>query len=77
MTKNSINHARTKHIEIDLHFIPEKVSQVLLMAKHVPSTRKIASALTKPLSRSLINTFCYKLGIHCMNKLGLKGANKQ
>lgn len=50
MTKIPINHARTKHIEIDLHFLRENVSQGLLITKHVPSTRQIENVLTKSLS---------------------------
>ena len=43
-------HSRAKHIEIDLHFIREKVLRNKLVIKYVPSLDQIADILTKHLS---------------------------
>ncbi|XP_062224997.1 uncharacterized mitochondrial protein AtMg00810-like [Phragmites australis] len=38
MSSNPVQHRRTKHIEIDIHFVHEKVSLVHVRALHVPSS---------------------------------------
>ena len=42
-------HARTKHIEVDVHFIREKVEAKQLEVKFVPTEEQAADVLTKPL----------------------------
>ena len=51
LTKNLLFHARTKHIEMDYHFVREKVSQGSLDIRHVPSHQQMADVFTKPLSK--------------------------
>ncbi|KAL5747198.1 hypothetical protein ACOSQ2_024495 [Xanthoceras sorbifolium] len=50
MTKNPMLHARTKHIELDLYFVRDKVLQRDLIVNHVPSFDQTADIFTKPLS---------------------------
>jgi hypothetical protein len=38
MTANPVHHRRTKHIEIDIHFVREKVALGQVRVLHVPST---------------------------------------
>ncbi|RVW21947.1 Retrovirus-related Pol polyprotein from transposon RE2 [Vitis vinifera] len=45
-------HSRSKHIELDLHFIREKVLRQELQICYVPSTDQLADILTKHLSIS-------------------------
>lgn len=50
LAANSILHARTKHIEIDLYFVHEQVLKGKLQVHHVPSAYQRAYILTKALS---------------------------
>jgi len=39
MSRNPVHHRRTKHIELDIHFVREKVAIGELRVTHVPSAR--------------------------------------
>jgi histone deacetylase 1/2 len=50
LAHNPVLHSRTKHIELDIHFVREKVLAKQLHVLHVPATDQLADPLTKPLS---------------------------
>lgn len=50
LARNSILHAHTKHVQIDLHFERDQVQARLLKLVHVPS-----QDLTKPLSQAQLS----------------------
>ena len=52
LAANPVLHARTKHVEMDLYFVREKVARKLLQVKHVPTLDQIEDILTKPISSS-------------------------
>lgn len=64
LATNHILHSRSKHIELDLHFIRDKIATKDLEVRYVPSTDQLADYLTKPLSHSSFTLFRNKLGVH-------------
>jgi hypothetical protein len=51
-TSNPVHHRRTKHIELVIHFIPERVALGELHVRHVPSAQQFTDVMTKGLSSS-------------------------
>lgn len=47
---NPIYHYLTKHVEMDLHFVKDRVLQNKLVVLHVPSHEQPIDIFTKPLS---------------------------
>lgn len=57
MSKNPLHHKRTKHIELDIHFVREKVALGELRVLQIPSTSQFADVFTKGLPTSMFNEF--------------------
>ncbi|WVZ80055.1 hypothetical protein U9M48_027566 [Paspalum notatum var. saurae] len=57
MSHNPVHHRRTKHIELDIYFVREKVALVQFCVHHVPSGRQLADIFTKGLPSPLFLNF--------------------
>ncbi|GKC79531.1 hypothetical protein Tco_1130305 [Tanacetum coccineum] len=55
LSKNPVQHSRTKHIEIRHHFLRKNVQKGNISIEKVSSEDNIADILTKPLKRELFN----------------------
>ncbi|KAK9157462.1 hypothetical protein Scep_004036 [Stephania cephalantha] len=63
LARNPVFHSRTKHIEIDIHFVRDKVLQGDLSVQYVPTHDQIADCFTKALSTSRFHELRIKLGV--------------
>ena len=63
MSSNPVQHQRTKHIEIDLHFVRERVALGAVRVLHVPTTSQFADIFTKGLSSSVFTEFRSSLNV--------------
>ncbi|CAH9126696.1 unnamed protein product [Cuscuta epithymum] len=55
LTANPVQHARSKHIQIDYHFVRERVAHGDLLVKYVPTHLQLADIFTKALSSQQFN----------------------
>lgn len=63
MSSNPVQHQRTKHIELDLHVVREKVALGQVKVLYVPSAFQTADIFIKGLSSSLFSSFKNSLTI--------------
>ena len=63
MAHNPILHSRTKHMELDLFFVREKVLTKQPNVVHVPAVDQLTNILTKALSSSSFLMFRSKLKV--------------
>jgi hypothetical protein len=61
---NPVFHERTKHIDIDCHFIREKIQLGLIKTLHVSSQNQLADIFTKALGNSLFHKLLSKMSVH-------------
>ncbi|XP_042962422.1 uncharacterized mitochondrial protein AtMg00810-like [Carya illinoinensis] len=73
LSSNPVSHKRSKHIDLDYHFLRELVVAGTIRTQHVPSSLQIADIFTKSVSRPLFLLFRSKLCV-CFNpSLSLRG----
>ncbi|GAU11134.1 hypothetical protein TSUD_197580 [Trifolium subterraneum] len=63
LAHNPVLHSRTKHIELDIHFVREKVLSKQLQVLHVPASEQLVDPLTKSLSPSSYTSIQAKLKV--------------
>jgi len=57
MSSNLIHHKRTKHIELDIHFVRERVQLDDLRVLHVPTGEQFTDIMTKGLPTATFEAF--------------------
>ncbi|GJS55442.1 hypothetical protein Tco_0628804 [Tanacetum coccineum] len=67
LSKNPVQHSRTKHIEIRHHFLRDNVQKGNIFIEKVSSEDNIADILTKPLKREPFNYL--RLGLGMMEQI--------
>ncbi|KAB2600999.1 hypothetical protein D8674_002004 [Pyrus ussuriensis x Pyrus communis] len=61
LATNPILHSKAKHIEIDCHFVRERVQQGIILLQFVASSEQFADILTKGLCFPLFSSHCNNL----------------
>ncbi|GKA66783.1 ribonuclease H-like domain-containing protein [Tanacetum coccineum] len=64
MSVNSVQHQRTKHIEIDIHFVRDMVTAGQVRVLHVPSRFQYNDIFTKRLPSALFEEFRSSLSLY-------------
>ena len=67
ISKNPIQHSRTKHIDIRHHFIRDLVEDKVITLKHVATELQLADIFTKALDATQFENLWGKLGI-CLSE---------
>ena len=75
MSANPVHHKRTKHIELDIHFVRERVQAGELRVLHVPTGEQYADIMTKGLTTKTFEAFRDSLCVIPM-KLQTAGGDK-
>lgn len=69
MTINPVFHAHSKHIELDYHYVCERVVLGHLVTHQIPTNDQIADLFTKPVSKANLMHYRTKLCLQSQPRL--------
>jgi hypothetical protein len=76
LSENPVHHRRTKHVELDIHFVRERVALGQFRVLQIPTQHQIADVMTKGLPTPLFEDFrdslCIRQG-HAPTEGGVSG----
>ncbi|KAE8712647.1 hypothetical protein F3Y22_tig00110239pilonHSYRG00255 [Hibiscus syriacus] len=70
MKTNPVYHAKSKHVELDDHFVPEKVTLKQVVVNYVSGSHQVADGFIKPLAAAQFEVF--KARVNVQSFLGEK-----
>lgn len=76
LTANPAFHSKTKHFELDHHYVRERVAIGALVVKHIPGYLQLADIFTKSLPEAPFTALRRKLGVDVPSTPSLRGAVK-
>ena len=63
IAQNPFQHDRTKHVEVDRHFIKESLDEKIIQFPFIQSESQVADMLTKAVSGKVFHSIIDKLGM--------------
>ncbi|BFG17196.1 hypothetical protein CerSpe_034700 [Prunus speciosa] len=72
LSSNPIYHSRIKHLDIDFHFVRERMQRNDLTAQYIPTEEQLADVFTKGLHSPVFLSHCANMRLGNL-ELGLKG----
>ena len=67
LAKNPTHHFRTKHIDVQHHFIRERIKNQEICLKYCPTKDMITDMLTKPLAKDRHQTLTNAMGLEAFD----------
>ena len=68
LSQNPEYHARTKHIDVQYHFVRECIEMGQIQLRYCPTEDMVADALTKPLARDRFEKLVKEMGLETMDE---------